>query len=261
MSTRERVDSLENALKELAYAGRRTEMSIDRLTEQNNRTSAKLDRLSEQTSANLDRLSEQTSAKMDRLSEQTSTKMDRLSEQTSAKLDRLSERVDQTTANLEQLSADLKAMNRDHNLEWGRLANKMGSFVEDMVVPNFPHILERYFGIDDVEDQLVRRRKPHPTDRSRKKEFDLIAWTSDIVFWNETKSNPSIEAFQPFLGDDTSVFEFFPELIGKKLVKIASALAMPTELVDFLTSHGCYAMMLGDETMDLVNFEAVSKRP
>jgi hypothetical protein len=192
MSTHERVDTLGNALKELAYAGRRTEMSIDRLSEQ----------------------------------------------------------TQQTTANLESLSAELKegareanVMKREANEQWGRLANKMGTFIEDVVVPNFPHILERYFGIAEVEDQLVRRRKPHPTERAKKKEFDLIAWTSDTVFWNETKSNATVEAFSAFVRDDESVFEYFPELTGRKLVKIASALSMPKELVD--------------ETMDPVNFSAV----
>ncbi|HUX22140.1 MAG TPA: hypothetical protein VMW69_12940, partial [Spirochaetia bacterium] len=117
----------------------------------------------------------------------------------------------------------------------------------------------RYFAVGEVEDQLVRRGKPHPTDKAKKKEFDLIAWTSDTVFWNETKSSPTVEVFTAFVQDDLSVFEYFPELAGRKLVKIASALAMPKELIDFLTRHGCYAMMLGDETMDLVNFESLSR--
>ncbi len=79
-------------------------------------------------------------------------------------------------------------MIRDMNQEWGRLTNKMGSFAEDMMAPNFPHILDR-------------RLKPHPADRSRSKEFDLIAWTSDIVFLNETISSPSIAAFMQFVSD------------------------------------------------------------
>ena len=57
MSTRDRVDSLENALKELAYAGRRTEMSNDRLSERVNRTTENLDRFSDQTRESLNQLS------------------------------------------------------------------------------------------------------------------------------------------------------------------------------------------------------------
>ena len=61
-----------------------------------------------------------------------------------------------------------------------------------------------------------------------------------------------------FVEDDESPFEHFPELAGKRLVKIASALSMSKEVVDYLTAHRCYALMLGDETMDLVNFHQIA---
>ncbi|HUZ17137.1 MAG TPA: hypothetical protein VMV68_02045 [Spirochaetia bacterium] len=200
MSARERIDTLENALKELAYAGRRTEMSLDRLSQETGEFKGEMRAFKEEN----------------------------------------------------------RRESRRMNLQWGALANKMGSFVEDMVLPSFPHILERYFGVTEVDDLLVRRRKPHPSDHSRRKEFDLIAWTADTVFVNETKSTPTIESFTEFVRDRESVFEYFPELSGRTLVKIASALTMPRELITYLTAHGCYAMMLGDETMDLVNVSDVS---
>jgi len=206
MSTRERVDTLENALKELAYAGRRTEMSLDRLSQEMKEFKVEM-------------------------------------------------------ADFKREMADFKDENRREyrrmNQQWGALANKMGTFVEDMVFPNFPGILGRYFSITEVDDLLVRRRKPHPSDRSRRKEFDLIAWTDEMVFWNETKSNPTVGNLASFVEDDASPFEYFPELIGKRLVKIASALSMSKEVVDYLTAHRCYALMLGDETMDLVNFNEI----
>jgi len=149
---------------------------------------------------------------------------------------------------------------RRMNEQWGTLANKMGTFVEDMVLPSFPHILERYFGISEVDDMLATRRKPHPADRSRRKEFDLIAWTHELVFWNETKSSATISHLQSFVEDDQSLFDYFPELSGKRLIKIASALSMPEEVIDYLTANSCYAMVLGDETMDLVNFAGIDER-
>ena len=135
----------------------------------------------------------------------------------------------------------------------------MGTFTEDVVVPNFPHILERYFGIpeESVDRLLVNPRKRHPTDRSRRKEFDLILWTADLVFWNETKANVRMRFLIEFVEDNESIFEFFPDLAGKRLVKIASALSMSGDEIGYLTRNGCYAMALGDETMDLLNFEEV----
>ena len=94
---------------------------------------------------------------------------------------------------------------------WGALANKFGTLVEDMVAPSFPGVLRRYFGVEAVDEQIVRWPKHHPTDRSR--------------------------------------------------MKIAAALSLSLRLINHLTENGCYAMMLADDIMDIVNFEKVSGLP
>ncbi len=43
--------------------------------------------------------------------------------------------------------------------QWGELANKMGTFVEDIVFPNIPRLAKEYFGCEDLEDIMVRRKK------------------------------------------------------------------------------------------------------
>ncbi|WP_455381635.1 hypothetical protein [Salinispira pacifica] len=194
MGTEERLDTLENYMKELAYAGRRTEMTLDRLLEERREAE-------------------------------------------------------------DQWQRDRREVNR----KWGELANKMGTLVEDMVLPNFPRILERYFGVTDIERTLPRPKVRHPANREKRREFDLIAYNSDTVFLNETKSSPSAEGFRSFVTDE-SVFEYFPELAGRKLIRIAAALNMPQDVITYLSRHGCFAMMLGDETMDIVNYREVTGR-
>jgi len=221
MSTGERVDTLENALKELAYAGRRTEMSLDRL-----------------------------SLEMREFKEE----MREFKDEMHAFKDEMSVFKDEMGAYKDESSRQIREM----NLQWGRLANKMGTFVEDVVLPNFPRILERYFDATEIEDIYIRRKRRHPHDSSRRKELDLVAVTPDVVFVNETKSSPSIEAFRDFVESSESLFEYLPELEGRRVVRIASALFLPAEVVGYLSAHGCYAMMLGDEIMDLVNFDEVS---
>lgn len=222
MSTNERVDTLENALKKLAYAARRTEMSLDRLSEETRAFQAEMGTFKAESQA--------FHAEMSAFKKEM-------------KLAREEHRRDF----------------RDAQRKWGELANKMGTLVEDMVVPSFPGVLRRYFGVEEVEDPLVHRVKRHPGDRSQEKEFDIIVWTADTVFVNETKSAPRDDSFDPFIEGRESVFEYFPELAGKKLVKIAAALSLTPRLIRHLSAGGCYAMMLGDEMMHLVNFEEVAK--
>lgn len=45
------------------------------------------------------------------------------------------------------------------NRQWGDLANKMGTLVEDVVAPNIPRIAQNYFGCEDLDYFAVRVRK------------------------------------------------------------------------------------------------------
>ncbi|HUX20397.1 MAG TPA: DUF3782 domain-containing protein [Spirochaetia bacterium] len=235
---RERVDTVENALKELAYAGRRTEMSVDRLSEEMREFKAEMSEFK---------------AEMSDFKDEMAEFKDEMNE--------FKNEMNEFKNEMKDFKEENRLEYRRMNQQWGALANKWGTFTEDMVVPNFPHLLERYFGIteEQVEGLLVNPRKRHPTDRSRRKEFDLIAWTSEIVFWNETKASPKMRYLVEFIEDKESIFDFFPELAGRRLVKIASALSMTDEEIAYLTKNRCYAMALGEETMDLVNFEQVGE--
>ncbi len=290
MSTRERVDTLENALKELAYAGRRTEMSLEQFHAEAHERDLRMDEVLRQTQASVNRLSTEMvdfkremadfkdemrefknemsdfKGEMSDFKDEMSVFKDEMGvfkdemgvfkDEMREFKNEMSDFKDETRIDREKSSRELREM----KAQWGALANKMGTFVEDMVVPNFPHILERYFGIAEVDDMLVGRRKRHPKDRDRIKEFDLLAWTVDTLFWSETKSKATVERFREFI-EDESVFEYFPELAGRRLVKIGSALSIPGDVVAYLTRQGCYAMMLGEETMDIVNFSEVAGEP
>ncbi len=239
MGTGERLDTLENALKELAYAARRTEMTVDKLSEENREYGARLDRAIAQ------RLVHDEQEQIRQQHEREEREKER------------QEREKKREKEREERERERRDERREWNRKWGELANKMGTLVEDIVLPNFPRILHRYFGVTHIDRTLPRPKVRHPLHPDRLREFDLIAYNAKTVFLNETKSDPSAEAFTRFVTDE-SLFEYFPELAGRKLVRIAAALYMPEDVVTYLSRHGCYAMMLGEETMDIVNFKEVT---
>ena len=52
---------------------------------------------------------------------------------------------------------------------WGKLANKLGTIVEDIVAPNVPRIAKEFFGIEDIDLFAVRvRKKKFPQSRATK---------------------------------------------------------------------------------------------
>ena len=142
------------------------------------------------------------------------------------------------------------------NKKWGDLANKMGTVVEDIILPGFPGILKRYFEVE-ADSVVMRTRVRHPHDRGRVREFDIIAVAGERLFLDETKSNPRQEYLDMFVRTKEEVFDYLPHYAGKQLVPIFSSLNLPVDAIGYLTKNGCYAMMVGDEHLDIVNFEEV----
>ncbi len=174
------------------------------------------------------------------------------------------EEVRSDTKKLKNEMADFKdemrRSSKEMDIRWGKLSNKLGTLVEDMVAPNIPTIAREYFGDDDFDFFGVRVYKGNVKDRSIRREFDIIAASERTFFINETKSKPSpedVKAFNEMLKD---ILDFFPEHKGKKIAPIFSSPYLPEGIQKNLTRHGIYAMGTKGGTMDLLNFEQVSIR-
>ncbi|MCF8038931.1 MAG: hypothetical protein K9K79_06405 [Desulfohalobiaceae bacterium] len=146
------------------------------------------------------------------------------------------------------------------NRQWGDLANKLGTVVEDFVAPNLPRIARDYFGCDEVDYLAIRVKKRSVTDRSKRREFDAIAVCGETFVLNETKSSPEIrdaEKLSEFL-DSKELFDYFPEYTEYRICPIFSSLYLDDALVSYLTKKGIYALTMKDDTMELVNYTALS---
>lgn len=139
--------------------------------------------------------------------------------------------------------------------KWGEIANKMGTVVEDIVAPNIPRIAQEYFGCKDLEFFGLRVHKRNAKDRSKSREFDIIAVSDDTVIINETKSSPRIDYINEFREVLKEIYDYFPEYRGKKVIPIFSSLTIPGSVVAYLTKIKIYAMAMKDDTMELLNYE------
>jgi hypothetical protein len=153
---------------------------------------------------------------------------------------------------------DRKRMNK----QLGELANKMGTIVEDIVAPNITRVAEEYFGCGDLEDFMIRRKKKHSKDKSKIREFDVIAVCNDKVILNETKATIRSEYIKDFIDffKNEEFYEYFPEYKGKELIAIFSSLYISDDIVQVLSRSSIYAMGMKDDTMDLLNFKEVKMR-
>jgi len=155
---------------------------------------------------------------------------------------------------------EMKDFKKESYKQWGDLANRLGTFAEDIAAPNIPAIAEKYFHLTNYISFTVRTNKYLSSDRSKFKEFDAIAVYPNAVILNETKStvrNNYIDDFIDFLKKDL-FFQYFPEYRGKKLIPIFAAMKFAENHLMYLSKNNIYAMAMTDGTMDLLNFDDVN---
>ncbi len=152
--------------------------------------------------------------------------------------------------------AEMRADRRQMNKRWGEIANRLGTIVEDIVLPNIPRLAREHFGAGQLEFFGARIHKQHPTKPDRMQEFDVIAAWPGAVLLNETKGGAMrpeyLTSFAAFI-QSGDFFGFFPEYAGRRLIPVFSALALAENDIRYLTRERIYALTMGDETMEIVN--------
>jgi hypothetical protein len=164
--------------------------------------------------------------------------------------DEMKEFKDEMRGFKDEMQKEVKRVNK----QWGELANKMGTVVEDIVAPNIPSIAKEYFKCEDIEFFGVRVRKRNTKDRAKIREFDVIAVCDDKVIINETKSTPRLDYINDFIEVLRDIHDYFPEYKGKKIIPIFASLYITEDVVNFLSKNKIYAMGMRDDTMDILNF-------
>src|SRR5207245_321336 len=167
-------------------------------------------------------------------------------------MDEFKQRVDQDIAEMRQWRIDSQK-------KWGEIANKLGTFVEDIVAPNIPRIGKLVFGLNgQLQERFSASRLlvSHPEDSARMREFDYIYATRSGWIVVESKNDPKLKDVDAFREMLAEVKEYFPQYAALPLYPIFAALNVPDHVVKYCTRHRIYA--LGPETMQLLNLSDLS---
>ncbi|MGB9597592.1 MAG: hypothetical protein ACPL7B_15020 [Candidatus Poribacteria bacterium] len=154
---------------------------------------------------------------------------------------------------IKEMKADRKAINK----QWGELANKMGTLVEDLISPASGPVIEKYFGCKYL----------YKTERCRKRfkdgrdfEVDVLVVCEDKVFMIEVKSNPEQKDVNEIIKKSSKFMDFFPEYEGKELIPIFASLVFNNNLIKYASKKGLYLMAYREwDYMDIVNFDMVKR--
>ena len=155
--------------------------------------------------------------------------------------------------------AEMRKISKDMNKKWGDLANKLGTFAEDIAAPNIPRIAKNMFGCDKVLYHAVRVDAANPNVEYGVSEFDAITECEDAVILLETKSTIRMKYIES-LPNLLEQFRYcFPQYKGKRLIPVFASMSIPENIIKKLSKMGFYAMVMGDENMDIINFDKVKK--
>lgn len=155
-----------------------------------------------------------------------------------------------------EMRADRKAMNK----QWGDLANKLGTIIEDIAAPNLRRLATEYFGFPEVQEFMIRWNRKKPNAPSSWQEFDVVVAGPEAVIVGEAKSSMNMEAAEEFVEKLKGFGEFAPHLASRRIIPVVSCWSIPLKVIDHLSKLGIYAMCMGEETMEIVNGEAIRKR-
>ena len=174
-------------------------------------------------------------------SKQTQLELQSLAKQTQAELDSLAKQVKETTKQM------------------GEQSRRMGTLVEDIVAPDMLRILRQVAGIsEDIEGIINVRHKEfyggkelngHP----HMLELDAIARCGDYALINETKTTLRSEDVKDFVARLAIVRDYFPQLVGKKIIGAVSSLWIDESLRKQATRQGLLVLALGEGMLQLQN--------
>ncbi|HSO82588.1 hypothetical protein [Thiocapsa sp.] len=173
----------------------------------------------------------------------------------------LSYQAMRTEMSLARLSEEMLAFKDENrrerqrmNKQWGDLANRLGTLVEDIVAPNLPRVAAELFScpVADLFGVRVVRRFGGET-----REYDALLVCPEVVLVNETKSRLTDAHVEGILERLAEIPLVFPEYADRRAVGILASLYPDASVVRRATRRGVLVMGMGDETMQVLNPEAL----
>ncbi|MBI4661276.1 MAG: hypothetical protein HY735_20835 [Verrucomicrobia bacterium] len=171
-------------------------------------------------------------------------------------MDRLEALITTFVRHTDQDISEMREWRIHSQKQWGEIAQKLGTFVEDIVAPNIPRIAKDVFAFGGVDEELFsgpRLRLRHPMDAAKMREFDYIYATRRGWIVVESKSDPKLRDVDSFRELLAEVGEYFPQYAALVLRPIFASLYVPEHVAKYCTRHNIYALGMGPETMQLLN--------
>lgn len=153
----------------------------------------------------------------------------------------------------------LEKTTQDMKKQWGDLARKMGTLVEDIFAPSIDIAIEKYF---EIVPNIIDTRKI-VRKNSDTLEIDILALSDEHkkAFVIEVKASPDkLEYIKMFEENLKKIPEFLPQLADYEIIGIYAALDMSENTIKTLTKKKIYAMVVRGDILEIVNFKQLKNK-
>ena len=140
---------------------------------------------------------------------------------------------------------------QEHNKRWGELANRLGTVIEDIILPGAPFALKKKFGTE-IQNISVRVKLRNPQTKMQE-EFDLIAIGDDNkIYTVEVKSKINNNAVESALEKARNLKElFYPD---RDVIALLGTLSCDNESVkNYASKNGVFIIAMRGEYLEIVN--------
>ncbi|GAB6161065.1 hypothetical protein JCM12298_02240 [Desulfothermus naphthae] len=225
-----RVDRLEEALMELVYQSRKTEMEIEKLSKEMKEFKNEMREFKDEM-------------------KEFKNEMREFKDEMKEFKNEMREFKDE----MREFKNESERIHKEMNKRWGELANKLGTLAEDIVAPGIPQLIKRTYNFDVTEISVRRKRKLNGKIR----EYDVICVADNYLFLVDVKSTYRRHHFEEFESAISDFLTFFPEYRNLKVIPVVASLNLTEEIVNIATSKNWLALQLLGDYLDFVNKDKV----
>ncbi len=153
-----------------------------------------------------------------------------------------------------QRQEEFEVWKKNHDKQMGELSQKLGTLVEDFVIPDMANMLLAVDPSINEDDIIVNARvkRRHPITRQQI-EMDTIADGGQVVLVNETKNSLKIEYIDNFLSRLATFKEFFKEYQDFRLYGMVSSLYVDPSVVTYGQRQGLLVVALKPGLLQVLN--------
>ena len=153
-------------------------------------------------------------------------------------------------AEMRAYKEESRAERREMNRQWGELANKLGTMVEDLVYPSLQRVLRETFGHDF---DSIFARIWHRLPDGRSKEFDAYAISADLAVVNSTKATLRSADVDRMVDEIAAFREFVPAQAHLPVVGILATPSVHESVLNYAERMGFLVLAVGDQVLEVKN--------